>query len=64
MARRLQIGLRTSKTKILKFKIKRRLTAMANAPVKAIKKGKKLGAVKPLTNLRPLTNVRPLTRVS
>jgi hypothetical protein len=42
---------------------KRRLTAMANAPVKAIKKGKKLGAVKPLMSQRPLSSIRPLTRV-
>jgi hypothetical protein len=31
---------------------------------KAIKKGKKLGAVKPLMNIKTLTNVRPLIRVS
>ena len=37
---------------------------MANAPVKAIKKGKKLGAVKPLMSQRPLSSIRPLTRVS
>jgi hypothetical protein len=39
------------------------ISIMANAPVKAIKKGKKLGAVKPLTSQRPLSVVRPLTRV-
>jgi hypothetical protein len=37
---------------------------MANAPVKAIKKGKKLGAVKPLMHQKPLMSVRSLTRIS
>jgi hypothetical protein len=37
---------------------------MASAPVKAIKKGKKLGAVKPLMNQRPLMSVRSLSRIS
>lgn len=39
---------------------------MANAPVKAqaVKKGKKLGAVKPLMHQRPLMAVRSLSRIS
>jgi hypothetical protein len=63
MARGLQLHISYAQDRNPKFR-KWRFKTMANAPVKAIKKGKKLGAVKPLMTQRPLVAIRPLLRAN